>query len=238
MLLEKMLQSQGFGSRKYCQQLIKNGAVQIQGEVIDNLKYKADLKGLEFSVHGENYAYREKVYIALNKPQGYECSHQATHHFSVFELFDELLLNRGLQCVGRLDQDTTGLLLLTDDGQFLQALTHPKKHVAKVYQMHTADPVTSEQAAQLAQGVELRNESGIFAATDVEILAEHQLQMTVHQGVYHQVKRMLAAVGNKVEQLHRAQIGKLNLNDLSGLNEGEWMYLSLDQIELAKFREK
>lgn len=238
MLLEKMLQSQGFGSRKYCQQLIKNGAVQIQGEVIDNLKYKADLKDLEFSVHGENYAYREKVYIALNKPQGYECSHQATHHFSVFELFDELLLNRGLQCVGRLDQDTTGLLLLTDDGQFLQALTHPKKHVAKVYQMHTADPVTSEQAAQLAQGVELRNESGIFAATDVEILAEHQLQMTVHQGVYHQVKRMLAAVGNKVEQLHRTQIGKLNLNDLSGLNEGEWMYLSLDQIELAKFREK
>ncbi|MGE8540025.1 MAG: pseudouridine synthase [Acinetobacter sp.] len=238
MLLEKMLQSQGFGSRKYCQQLIKNGAVQIQGEVIDNLKYKADLKDLEFSVHGENYAYREKVYIALNKPQGYECSHQATHHFSVFELFDELLLNRGLQCVGRLDQDTTGLLLLTDDGQFLQALTHPKKHVAKVYQMHTADPVTSEQAAQLAQGVELRNESGIFAATDVEILAEHQLQMTVHQGVYHQVKRMLAAVGNKVEQLHRAQIGKLNLNDLSGLNEGEWMYLSLDQIELARFREK
>ncbi|OTG88515.1 pseudouridine synthase [Acinetobacter sp. ANC 3813] len=238
MLLEKMLQSQGFGSRKYCQQLIKNGAVQIQGEVIDNLKYKADLKDLEFSVHGENYAYREKVYIALNKPQGYECSHQATHHFSVFELFDELLLNRGLQCVGRLDQDTTGLLLLTDDGQFLQALTHPKKHVAKVYQMHTADPVTSEQAAQLAQGVELRNESGIFAATDVEILADHQLQMTVHQGVYHQVKRMLAAVGNKVEQLHRTQIGKLNLNDLSGLNEGEWMYLSLDQIELAKFREK
>lgn len=238
MLLEKMLQSQGFGSRKYCQQLIKNGAVQIQGEVIDNLKYKADLKDLEFSVHGENYAYREKVYIALNKPQGYECSHQATHHFSVFELFDELLLNRGLQCVGRLDQDTSGLLLLTDDGQFLQALTHPKKHVAKVYQMHTADPVSSEQAAQLAQGVELRNESGIFAATDVEILAEHQLQMTVHQGVYHQVKRMLAAVGNKVEQLHRAQIGKLNLNDLSGLNEGEWMYLSLDQIELARFREK
>ena len=237
MLLEKMLQSQGFGSRKYCQQLIKNGAVCIQGEVIDNLKYKADLKDLEFSVRGENYVYREKIYIALNKPQGYECSHQATHHFSVFELFDEVLLNRGLQCVGRLDQDTTGLLLLTDDGQFLQALTHPKKHVAKVYQMYTADPVTAEQVAQLERGVELRNESGIFAATDVKILAEHQLQMTVHQGVYHQVKRMLAAVGNKVEQLHRAQIGQLNLAELDDLQEGEWMYLSAAQIEQAKFRE-
>lgn len=237
MLLEKMLQSQGFGSRKYCQQLIKNGAVQINGEIIDNLKYKADLHGLEFRVYGQDYLYREKVYIALNKPQGYECSHQATHHFSVFELFDEVLMNRGLQCVGRLDQDTTGLLLLTDDGQFLQALTHPKKHVAKVYQMHTADPVTPEQVKKLEQGVELRNESGIFAATDVQRLAEHQLQMAVHQGVYHQVKRMLAAVGNKVEQLHRAQIGQLNLTDLNDLQEGEWVYLSAEQVALAKTRE-
>lgn len=124
MLLEKMLQSQGFGSRKYCQQLIKNGAVSIQGEIIDNPKHKLDLDQLEFNVYDDTYQYREKVYIALNKPQGYECSHQATHHFSVFELFDDLLMNRGIQCVGRLDQDTTGLLLLTDDGQFLQALTH------------------------------------------------------------------------------------------------------------------
>ncbi len=237
MLLEKMLQSQGFGSRKYCQQLIKSGAVQIHGEVVDNLKYKADLKQLEFSVYGESLEYREKVYIALNKPQGYECSHQATHHFSVFELFDDVLMNRGLQCVGRLDQDTTGLLLLTDDGQFLQALTHPKKHVAKVYQMHTADPVTAAQIEQLEQGVELRNEAGVFAATDVQSLAERQLQMTVHQGVYHQVKRMLAAVGNKVEQLHRAQVGQLNLSHLDNLPQGEWVYLSSEQIELAKIRE-
>ena len=235
MFLEKMLQSQGFGSRKYCQQLIKNGAVEINGEVVDHPKLKLDLKDLRFSVYGEEYLYREHLYIALNKPKGYECSHQATHHFSVFELFDEVLLNRGLQCVGRLDQDTTGLLLLTDDGQYLQALTHPKKHVPKVYVMQTADAVTAEQIQQLEQGVELRNENGIFAATDIKLLAAHQLQMTVHQGVYHQVKRMLAAVGNKVETLHRAQIGQLGLNDLA---EGEWMYLSAEQIEQSKFREQ
>ena len=113
-----MLQSQGFGSRKHCQQLIKNGAVSIQNKIIDNPKHKLNLKDLTFSVYGHEYRYREKVYIALNKPQDYECSHQATHHFSVFDLFDDILLNRGIQCVGRLDQDTTGLLLLTDDGQF------------------------------------------------------------------------------------------------------------------------
>lgn len=229
-----MLQSQGFGARKHCQQLIKNGAVQIHGVLKTNPKEKIELQNLCFSVYGEQYQYREKVYIALNKPQGYECSHQATHHFSVFELFDDVLYQRGIQCVGRLDQDTTGLLLLTDDGQFLQALTHPKKHVAKVYKMVTADPVTDHQIIQLEQGVELRNEAGVFAATDVKKLDEHVLQMTIHQGVYHQVKRMLAAVGNKVEQLHRAQIGALHLPELA---EGEWTYLTQEQIDLAKYRD-
>lgn len=226
-----MLQSQGFGSRKYCQQLIKNGAVQIQQETITDAKFKLDLNALEYSVYGKSYQYREKVYIALNKPAGYECSHQTTHHFSVFDLFDEVLMNRGIQCVGRLDQDTTGLLLLTDDGQFLQALTHPKKHVPKVYRMQTADPVTSTQVEQLTQGVELRNEKGLFAATDVKIISEYELSMAIHQGVYHQVKRMLATVGNKVEKLHRQQIGQLNLNDLA---EGQWIYLDETQIIAAK----
>ena len=233
MFLEKMLQSQGFGSRKHCQQLIKNGAIAIQGEVITNAKHKLDLNHLSFSVYGERFEYREKVYIALNKPQDYECSHQATHHFSVFDLFDDVLMNRGLQCVGRLDQDTSGLLLLTDDGQFLQALTHPKKHVAKVYRMQTADPVTEQQIQQLQQGVELRNESGSFAATDVILLAENELQLTNHQGVYHHVKRMLAAVGNKVERLHRQQIGALALPELE---QGKWIYLDEQQVELAKTR--
>ncbi|MDA3438921.1 pseudouridine synthase [Acinetobacter bereziniae] len=231
MFLEKMLQSQGFGSRKHCQQLIKNGAIQIQNEVITDPKFKLDLDHLEFSVYQQTFQYREHVYIALNKPQNYECSHQSTHHFSVFDLFDDVLMNRGLQSVGRLDQDTTGLLLFTDDGQFLQALTHPKKHVPKVYQIQTVDPITDEQIQQLEQGVELRNEKGLFAATDVQRLAEHALKITVHQGVYHQVKRMLAAVGNKVERLHRAQVGQLVLNDLP---EGEWLYLNEAQVVAAK----
>lgn len=231
MFLEKMLQSQGFGSRKHCQHLIKNGAIQIQNEVITDPKFKLDLDHLEFSVYQQTFQYRENVYIALNKPQNYECSHQSTHHFSVFDLFDDVLMNRGLQCVGRLDQDTTGLLLFTDNGQFLQALTHPKKHVPKVYQIHTADPITDDQIQQLEQGVELRNEKGLFAATNVQRLAEHELKVTVHQGVYHQVKRMLAAVGNKVERLHRVQVGQLVLSQLP---EGEWLYLNEAQVEAAK----
>ncbi|CAM4237726.1 16S rRNA pseudouridine(516) synthase [Acinetobacter dispersus] len=231
MLLEKILQSQGFGSRKYCQQLIKNGSVQIDNQVCDNPKQNFNTDQLLFEVFGEKYQYREHVYIVLNKPQGYECSHQATHHKSVFSLFPEILLHRGIQCVGRLDQDTTGLLLLTDDGQYLQALTHPRKHVPKVYHVTTADPVTAEQQHGLEQGVELRNEKGIYAATDVRLFSEHQIAMTIHQGVYHQVKRMLAAVGNKVEVLHRHQVGLL---ELPGLEEGEWIYLTPSQKQLSQ----
>lgn len=231
MILEKVLQSQGFGSRKHCQQLIKQGAVTIAGEHITDPKQKLDLENLSFQVFGQDYLYRERVYIALHKPQGYECSHQATHHLSVFELFDTVLLQRGLQCVGRLDQDTTGLLLLTDDGQMLQALTHPKKHVPKVYQVQCVDPIDEQQIQTLQSGVELRNEKGIFAASAIKQQSTHALEMTIHQGVYHQVKRMLAAVGNKVERLHRVQMGALRLEHLAC---GQWQYLTDEQVQAIK----
>ncbi|MBK0063041.1 MULTISPECIES: pseudouridine synthase [unclassified Acinetobacter] len=231
MLLEKMLQSQGFGSRKHCQQLIKNGAITVQGEVQTDLKFRVDVKNLNFSVFGQTYVYREKIYIALNKPQGFECSHHPQHHQSVFDLFPDILRERGLAAVGRLDQDTTGLLLLTDDGKFLHALTHPKRHVPKVYHVTTLDTVSPNQLITLEKGVELHNEKGIFAATNVHLLDEYQLSLTIHQGVYHQVKRMLAAVGNKVQALHRQQIGELVL---PGLELGEWIYLNEDQIHAAQ----
>ena len=231
MLLEKILQSQGFGSRKYCQQLIKNGSVSIDGEIADDLKKQFSPENLDFSLFGQTYQYREKVYIALKKPKGFECSHQPHHHQSVFSLLPEILIQRGVQAIGRLDQDTTGLLLLTDDGKYLQALTHPRKHVPKVYHVTTIDPVTPEQLEMLGQGVSLHQEKGVFAATDVEILETHQLTMTIHQGVYHQVKRMIAAVGNKVEALHRHQVGQLVLPEIA---EGEWIYLSEEQKHLAQ----
>lgn len=231
MLLEKILQSQGFGSRKYCQQLIKNGSVSIDGEVVSDLEKQFSPENLEFSLFGETYQYREKVYLALKKPKGFECSHQPHHHQSVFSLLPENMIQRGVQAIGRLDQDTTGLLLLTDDGKYLQALTHPRKHVPKVYHVKTIDPVTLEQIEMLSRGVSLHQEKGVFAATNVAILETHQLTMTIHQGVYHQVKRMIAAVGNKVQALHRHQVGQLVLPELE---DGEWVYLSEQQKQLAQ----
>lgn len=231
MLLEKILQSQGFGSRKYCQQLIKNGSVSVNGEIADDLKKQFSPENLEFSLFGQTYQYREQVYIALKKPKGFECSHQPQHHQSVFSLLPEIMIHRGVQAIGRLDQDTTGLLLLTDDGKYLQALTHPRKHVPKVYHVTTIDAVTPEQIVRLSEGVSLHQEKGTFAATDVAMLETHKLTMTIHQGVYHQVKRMIAAVGNKVEALHRHQVGQLVLPEIA---DGEWIYLSEQQKQLAQ----
>ena len=237
MQLDKILQSQGFGSRKYCRQLIESGKVAIGNNggtlnTCSNFKTDVPTEGLELAVLGEHWSFREKIYIAMNKPQGYECSHQPQHHHSVFSLLPEQFLARGIQCVGRLDQDTTGLLFLTDDGAFLQALTHPKKHVAKRYVVTTNRPVTDEQIAQLTQGVALRNEKGIYAADDCSKLGEHQLTLTIHQGLYHQVKRMIAAVGNHVDALHREQIGNFKLPE--NLEAGEWIYLNDEQIHLAR----
>ncbi|TEU23053.1 pseudouridine synthase [Alkanindiges illinoisensis] len=232
MQLEKILQSQGFGSRKQCRQLIENGNIAIYGEVYSNPKADIEVNKLEFIVAGKSWQYREKVYIALHKPIGFECSHQPQHHSSVFSLLPAQLIERGIQCVGRLDQDTTGLLLLTDDGTFLQGLTHPKKHVAKRYIVTTNRPIIDEQITQLKQGVALRNEQGIYAADDCMQLGENQLVLTIHQGLYHQVKRMIAAVGNHVDALHRDQIGQFKLPD--DLTEGQWIYLSDEQVNQAR----
>lgn len=226
MRLDKILHSQGIGPRKTCQMLIQRGAVRVNGLLCKNIKESFNPIDLNFSVYGDEYTYQEHVYIALYKPTGYECSHQTLHHASVFELLPNEFNERGVQTVGRLDQDTTGLLLLSDDGQFIQALTHPKKHVGKVYVVTTIEPITAIQIQQLEEGVALRNETGIFKAHDVEQLDEYTLRMTIHQGVYHQVKRMITVVGNHVTQLHRSSVGGLDLP--VSLEVGEWVYLTAE----------
>lgn len=233
--LDKILQSQGFGGRKQCQLLIHSGQVHVAGQECRDAERLFEPVGLQLSIAGQSWLYRENVYIALHKPSGFECSHQPSKHRSVFSLFPPALIQRGLQSVGRLDQDTTGLLLLTDDGRFLHALTHPRQHVPKRYQISTAEPILPVQVTQLHAGVLLHGETSTVAADDCEKITEHQLLMTIHQGKYHQVKRMIAAVGNHVTGLKRVQVGALYLSDLA-LESGEWCYLSETQVKAAQQR--
>lgn len=232
MQLDKILQSQGFGNRKACQALIKQGRITVNGQRCCNANTQIDTNGLILGVDQLEIPYYAQVYIALNKAQGVECSQNPQRHRSVFDLFPYHVRTRGLQSVGRLDQDSTGLLLLTDDGKYLHALTHPRRHVPKRYYINTARAITPEQITALAQGVALHGETGLFAADQIEQHDERQLSLTIHQGIYHQVKRMLAAVGNHVEALERTQIGELRLQSLH-LAQGEWCYLTEEQVAQA-----
>lgn len=229
--LDRILQSQGFGSRKWCRELISDGEVTVGGESITDYKTSFDTNGLEFTVFGEPWTYREHVYIALHKPGDFECSRKPSHHPGVLTLLPEQFTWRDVQPVGRLDHDTTGLLLMSDDGAFIHAQSSPKRHVPKIYVATTHAPVTDELVMKLLNGVQLHDEPAPIAAQSCRKLDEHQLEIVLEQGKYHQVKRMLAAAGNHCSALRRSAIGGLTLDSLE-LEEGEWCYLDEAQMSL------
>ncbi len=229
--LDRILQSQGFGTRKYCRALVEDGEVAVNGVIHDNYKTPVDTESLVLTVFDEEWVYREHVYIALHKPANFECSRKPSHHPGVLTLLPEQFTWREVQPVGRLDHDTTGMLLMSDDGPFIHAQSSPKRHVPKVYQATTAEPVTDELVAQLLAGVQLHDEPAPLAAQVCIRRGEHQLEIVLEQGKYHQVKRMLAAAGNHCSALHRSAIGGLELSAL-GLEEGEWCFLDAAQLAL------
>lgn len=229
--LDRILQSQGFGSRKWCRELITDGEVSIDGETVTDYRASFDTESLSFTVFGETWLYRERVYLALNKPPGYECSRKPSHHPGVLTLLPEQFTWRDVQPVGRLDHDTTGLLLMSDDGAFIHAQSSPKRHVPKLYVATTAEPVTEELVLRLLAGVQLHDEPAPIAAKSCRLLDDNRLEIVLEQGKYHQVKRMLAAAGNHCAALQRTAIGRLTLEQLA-LEEGDWKYLEADELAL------
>ncbi len=229
--LERLLQSQGFGTRRNCQQLIAAGHVRVAGELVLDPRLQVRGEGLEFTVFDEPWVSSEHVYLALNKPAGYECSRRPSHHPGVLSLLPEPLRARGVQPVGRLDHDTTGLLLLSDDGAFIHAQSSPRRKVPKHYVACTRDPVTPELVGALLAGVQLHDEPAPLAALQCEPLGTNRVAIALEQGKYHQVKRMLAAAGNHCVALQRVAIGRLRLDALD-LPEGAWCHLGEAEREL------
>ncbi|MDP2196464.1 MAG: pseudouridine synthase [Rhodocyclaceae bacterium] len=226
--LDKILQTQGFGTRKECRNLILHGAVGVGDEIVTDYQVTPDTANLDFTVDGASWRYREHVYIALNKPAGVECSRRPAVHRGVLSLLPDQFTLRDVQPVGRLDHDTTGLLLLSDDGNFIHAQSHPKRHVSKTYVATIQEQVTPELVAQLSAGVKLSDEPAPLAAKARQ-LDTYQIEIAIDMGKYHQVKRMLAAAGHHCVALHRTAIGGLTLESL-GLKEGAWCYLENEQL--------
>lgn len=230
--LEKILQSQGFGTKKSCRYLVLDGLVEIGGEVVDDVRAEFEPTGLEFTVDGEPWQYREHVYLALHKPAGVECSRRPSHHRGVLALLPDNFTLRDVQPVGRLDHDTTGLLLLSDDGAFIHAQSHPKRHVPKTYVATTREAVTPALVAKLEAGVQLVDEPAPLKA-QARQLGACEIELAIDMGKYHQVRRMLAAAGSHCAALRRTAIGGLTLEAL-GLKEGEWRYLEAPELALLQ----
>lgn len=228
MRLEQILFTQGFGTRHECRGLIVNGHVTINQTVVEDPQSDFDVNGLVFSVDGVNWPYVEKAIIAMNKPTGYECSRKPLHHPSVLSLLPAPLRNRGVQPVGRLDEDTTGLLILTDDGALIHRLTHPKKHVSKIYRVTAKHAMTQEMFGRLLEGVMLDGEREKVAADDLLQIDDYVFEMQITQGKYHQVKRMVAAVGNRVSALHRVALGNYHLPD--DLTVSKWRFIRREEL--------
>ncbi|MGN6649343.1 pseudouridine synthase [Trinickia sp.] len=227
--LESILFRQGFGSRRQCRSLIAEGRVIVAGSPCTDADADFSVDDFTFDVDGTLWRYREHAYLMLNKPAGYECSREPQHHLSVFGLLPPQLAMRGVQCVGRLDEDTTGLLLLSDDGQFVHAYTSPKRKVPKTYLATTRHTLDERQLQALRDGVLLHGEKAPIAAAAVRMRDEKQLEITVNEGKYHQVKRMIAAAGNRCEALHRERIGGLALPE--SLAPGAWQWLDDEALQ-------
>jgi 16S rRNA pseudouridine516 synthase len=230
--LERILKNQGFGSRKLCRIMIINEEITVNGELCDDPDAEFSLENLSFTVKGESWKYEEKSYLMMHKPSNYECSHKTQHHPTIYSLLPHPLVERGVQCIGRLDEDTTGLILISDDGQFIHRMSSPKHKVPKVYEVVCKHPISDDQIGYLIKGVQLVDENLPIAALDCKRIADDVITMTLAEGKYHQVKRMIAAIANRVESLKRIQIGELKLP--SDLKVGEWRWLS--KQDLAKLK--
>ena len=219
----QLLFSQGFGTRRACAGLAGAGRVRVDGQVIDDQDIDVH-EGLSFEVDGRPWIFCETALVLLHKPAGYECSQKPRHHPSVLTLLPPPLRTRGVQSVGRLDEDTTGLLLLTDDGTLIHRLTSPKHHVPKVYEVTCKHALEPSQVERLLRGVVLDDDPAPVRAAAAELISHTHLRLTLTEGKYHQVKRMVAAVGNRVEGLHRSTFGGLTLDAVP--QPGQWRWVS------------
>ena len=230
MRLDKLLSHLNCGSRKEVQALIRAGRVSVDGTVQKDPAFKVDPDRSQTAVDGTVQRYRAQRYYMLNKPAGVITASRDERHDTVLELFPEKL-RRGLFAVGRLDKDTEGLLLVTDDGALSHALMSPTRHVSKVYEAEIDGELVPDAAERFASGLTLRDGTECRPAT-LEQLPDGRVRVTLHEGKYHQVKRMIAACGATVTYLKRVQLGNVRLDER--LAPGEFRELAAE--ELASLR--
>ncbi len=228
MRLDKFLSLRGIATRKESTKILKKGLVTVNGEVVKSPKVKININD-EIIYNGMEFLYEEFVYYILNKPAGYVSATKDNLHPTVIELLDDNHYQNDLFPVGRLDIDTTGLLLITNDGNLAHKMLHPKNHVKKTYIAELERPLDAEQIEKLEAGV-IINEDYLTKPAQVRQIETVVAEITISEGKFHQVKKMFAAVGNNVVNLERIKFGNLELPE--DLEQADYMIVDREQIEI------
>ena len=222
MRLDKCLADCGLGTRSEVKSLLKAKRITVNGKVVNNGKVQVNPETDEILLDGEKIQYEEFVYIMMNKPKGVVSATEDNLHKTVLDLIDPLYFKKGVFPVGRLDIDTHGLLLLTNDGELAHRLLSPKKHVTKIYQARVEGVMTDEDAADFEKGIVLSDGTECMPAR-LDILSttkdESIVQIHLKEGKFHQVKRMVKSCGKSVVDLQRLTMGPLKLDESLALGE-------------------
>lgn len=227
MRLDKHLAHATGLTRSRAHGMIRSGQVTVNGEVIKIIGYKLPTDAV-VTWRDQTLTLPGKRYIMLNKPEGVVCATKDVEHKTVIDLL-ALGNKKDLHVAGRLDIDATGLVLITDDGDWSHRITSPKHRCDKTYLVALAEPIAEDVVEPFADGIMLRSEKRKTLPARLEIISPTQARLTIGEGKYHQVKRMFAAVGNRVVALHRERIGSLTLD--SDLQEGQWRELTKEEVE-------
>ena len=234
MRLDKFLANSGYGSRKDIRQLVKKGAVSVDGKVAADSGMQVDEVLSDISINGEKVSYKKYIYLMLNKPDGYVSATYDKHLPVVTQLLGEYENSFEPYPVGRLDIDTEGLLVLTNDGDMCHRLLSPKSHVKKTYLVVTDSPALEADKEAFAKGVEL-DDGYMTLPGELEFTDEaNTTRLTIYEGKFHQVKRMFEAVGKNVVYLKRIRMGNLFLDDALDLGE----YRELTETEIRQLNEE
>lgn len=230
--IDKIIASQGQYSRKEVKALIAKRRIAVDGRIVSSSSEKADPMTMLLTVDGKPLEFKRNLYLVLNKPKGYVSATEDREHPTVLELVPQEYRGRDLFPAGRLDRDTTGLMIITDDGVLAHNILAPKKHVPKRYHVELDIPVTEEMRLGFSEGVMLND--GVCKAADLIKTGEKTAEVTLREGRYHQIKRMFGCFGAEVVELKHFGMGKLVLPE--DLAEGECREMS--EEELALLQEK
>ncbi|MGI2174347.1 16S rRNA pseudouridine(516) synthase RsuA [Shewanella ulleungensis] len=230
MRLDKFICESTELTRSLAKRALHRGDVTCDGEVVKNSGFKV-LPQMDVRLEGQSISIVGERYIMMNKPVDTICSTIDEQYPSVLSLM-EIEKADTLHIAGRLDADTTGLVLITSDGKWSHKITSPKKDCGKRYLVELADAIDDSLIQVFVDGIELRNEDGLTKPAVLEIIEPTQVRLTISEGKYHQVKRMFAAVGNKVVNLHREAVGSIELD--ADLAPGEWRFLTDEEVKSVK----